>query len=225
MNLVVGEVVVVLDTLAMVSLSTLALDIVDRPHDTHMCMSLRDMTLADLTRRQGDMAALLTISEVQPQASVTELPHGDSASASGGALSVTLTDVKITSPELMTVHGGQMQTVALRLGQVAVRVDVVVFLPFLLYVVETFMPDGSPLASVVNAAPLNLLDGIIAERIPEGNNDPTRLIKLHLSAALGGTASTERARRMLGRRVGPADACAMRGGPGMATWQAPRRGR
>ena len=174
---------VVLDTLAEVTVSTLTLAVADRAHDTAVRMAIGSLSLTGLARgRRNDIVTL------QP------LPPADRVAAAGptalddAAIAFSIVDVRQTSPELMSTHGGRLQTLELVLASARVRVDVDVFLPFLTYTLETFVPtDGEPLKSVVNAAPINLIAALLPQQVPAENTDQTRLTKLHFTAAFAGS--------------------------------------
>ena len=181
-NLTIKGASVVLDTLAEVTVSTLTLAVADRAHDTAVRMAIGSLALTSLARgRRNDIVTL------QP------LPPAERAAAGPTALddvavTFSIVDVRQTSPELMSTHGGRLQTLDLVLTSARVRVDVEVFLPFLTYTLETFVPtDGDPLKSVVNAAPINLIEALLPQQVPAENTDQTRLTKLHFTAAFAGS--------------------------------------
>ena len=205
----IAEAVVVLDSIAVLVVTKMELAVVDRRHDAHVRIAMHELALSDLTRRRSDVATLVKLTGTgtgtgtgtSAEAAGTATTAGTdpafpSAEAerdlAGAAMCFTFTDVRPTSPELMPVHEGRLQSGAVILGRAALRIDVPIFLPFMVFVLETFVPDGMPLKSVVDAAPLNLLDGLVALVIPTENTDPARLVKMRFAATLIG-AFLERA--------------------------------
>jgi hypothetical protein len=218
----IGEVAVVLGSYAALAATRLTLGVVDRRHDARVRLSLQSLAITDLThRRPGPPATIVriaaaaaaTTTDTQESSVPADAGPGDAddkahgwaaedadlpgveateLALGGAAMALLFTEVRPTSPELMTVHGGRRQTVALHLGRVLVRVDVPVFLPFLAFAIDAFVPEGgtSPLPAVVNAAPVNLLEGLVAQVVPSENTDAARLITMHFTATLHGTGLT-----------------------------------